>query len=493
MRNMLEIKGKVNTAICYAKVIEEDAIEQIRTMCDYELTKDSKIRIMPDVHAGAGCTIGTTMTVIDKACPNVVGVDIGCGMYTVKLKEKELDFEKIDEVCHYIPSGKNVWEGREERFDLEQLRCRRNLNNTKRLERSLGTLGGGNHFIEIDQASDGTYYLVIHSGSRNLGKQVAEYYQQLAVDLHMGKEKYFAKRDEIIKTYKAAGRGKEIQHTLKELKKSYKTKVLSVPEDLCWLYGRFLEDYLHDVEICQAFARRNRERMAEIILEKTGMSTEESFHTIHNYIDTEEMILRKGAIAARKGEKVLIPANMRDGSILAIGKGNKEWNDSAPHGAGRLMSRTRAKEQLDMETYKEVMKEVYTTSVNEQTLDEAPMAYKSLEDIIDVVSESVDVVEVMKPVFNFKARKEKYGIIYVYKRLKRIIIIGVQKMAGYICKIVIEDTHPPVWRRVVIPDKITFFELHQIIQTVFQWEDVHLHDFRIPSDDIVINDEGEDG
>ena len=324
-------------------------------------------------------------------------------LYDDQLKEKELDFEKIDEVCHYIPSGKNVWEGREERFDLEQLRCRRNLNNTKRLERSLGTLGGGNHFIEIDQASDGTYYLVIHSGSRNLGKQVAEYYQQLAVDLHMGKEKYFAKRDEIIKTYKAAGRGKEIQHTLKELKKSYKTKVLSVPEDLCWLYGRFLEDYLHDVEICQAFARRNRERMAEIILEKTGMSTEESFHTIHNYIDTEEMILRKGAIAARKGEKVLIPVNMRDGSILAIGKGNKEWNDSAPHGAGRLMSRTRAKEQLDMETYKEVMKEVYTTSVNEQTLDEAPMAYKSLEDIIDVVSESVDVVEVMKPVFNFKA------------------------------------------------------------------------------------------
>ena len=249
---MREIKGKVNTAICYAKVIEEEAIEQIRTMCDYELTRNSKIRIMPDVHAGAGCTIGTTMTVIDKACPNVVGVDIGCGMYTVKLKEKELDFEKIDEACHYIPSGKNVWEGREERLNLEQLRCRRNLNNTKRLERSLGTLGGGNHFIEIDQASDGTYYLVIHSGSRNLGKQVAEYYQQLAVDLHMGKEEYFAKRDEIIKTYKASGRRKEIQEALKELKKSYKTKVLSIPEDLCWLYGEFLEDYLHDVEICQS-------------------------------------------------------------------------------------------------------------------------------------------------------------------------------------------------------------------------------------------------
>lgn len=403
MRNMLEIKGKVNTAICYAKVIEEEAIEQIRTMCDYELTRNSKIRIMPDVHAGAGCTIGTTMTVIDKACPNVVGVDIGCGMYTVKLKEKELDFEKIDEACHYIPSGKNVWEGREERLNLEQLRCRRNLNNTKRLERSLGTLGGGNHFIEIDQASEGTYYLVIHSGSRNLGKQVAEYYQQLAVDLHMGKEEYFAKRDEIIKTYKASERRKEIQEALKELKKSYKTKVLSIPEDLCWLYGEFLEDYLHDVEICQSFAKRNREKMAEIILERTGMTAEESFHTIHNYIDTEEMILRKGAIAAHQGEKVLIPVNMRDGSILAIGKGNKEWNDSAPHGAGRLMSRTKAKDQLDVEAYKESMKGIYTTSVNEQTLDEAPMAYKSLEDIIDVVRESVDVVEVMKPVFNFKA------------------------------------------------------------------------------------------
>ena len=219
----------------------------------------------------------------------------------------------------------------------------------------------------------------------------------------MGKEEYFAKRDEIIKTYKASERRKEIQEALKELKKSYKTKVLSIPEDLCWLYGEFLEDYLHDVEICQSFAKRNREKMAEIILERTGMTAEESFHTIHNYIDTEEMILRKGAIAAHQGEKVLIPVNMRDGSILAIGKGNKEWNDSAPHGAGRLMSRTKAKEQLDMEKYKESMKGIYTTSVNEQTLDEAPMAYKSLEDIIDVVSESVDVVEVMKPVFNFKA------------------------------------------------------------------------------------------
>ena len=403
MRKMLEIKGKVNTAICYAKVIEQEAIDQIQKMCDYDLTKDSKIRIMPDVHAGAGCTIGTTMTVHDKACPNVVGVDIGCGMYTVKLAEQNLDYEKIDEACHYIPSGKDVWEGREERFDLTKLKCFRYLKNTKRLERSLGTLGGGNHFIEIDQDSKGIYYLIIHSGSRNLGKQVAEYYQQLAIDLHMGKEDYFRQRDAIIKTYKEEGRRAQIQDALKELKKNYKTKVLSVPQDLCWLYGEFLEDYLYDVEICQQFARRNREKMAEIILKRTNMTAIESFHTIHNYIDTKEMILRKGAIAAHKGEKVLIPINMRDGSVIAIGRGNKEWNDSAPHGAGRLMSRTKAKEVLDMEAYEEAMEGVYTTSVNEQTLDEAPMAYKALEDIIDVIRESVDVVEVMKPVFNFKA------------------------------------------------------------------------------------------
>lgn len=400
---MLEIKGKVNTAVCYAKIVEEEAIQQIRRMCNYELAKKSQIRIMPDVHAGKGCTIGTTMTITDKVCPNIVGVDIGCGMYTVKLADKILDFEKIDEACHYIPSGMNVWEGRLERFDLTNLRCYRVLRDSKRLERSLGTLGGGNHFIEVDQSLDGTYYLVIHSGSRNLGKQVAEIYQQLAIDLHKGKEKYFKQRDEMIQTYKAAGRRKEIQAALKELEKSYEVQTLKVPEDICWLYGSFMEDYLYDVEICQRFARRNRERMAEIILERTKMTGIESFHTIHNYIDTKEMILRKGAIAAHAGEKILIPINMRDGSVIAIGKGNPEWNYSAPHGAGRIMSRTKAKETLDMNVYRKEMQGIYTTSVNEQTIDEAPMAYKSLEDIIDVIRESVDVLEVMKPVYNFKA------------------------------------------------------------------------------------------
>ena len=403
---MLEIKGKVNTAICYAKVIEEGAIEQIRRMCDYELTAGSRVRIMPDVHAGKGCTIGTTMTVTDKVCPNIVGVDIGCGMLTVKLAEKELDFEKIDAACHYIPSGMNVWEGRLERFDLTDLRCYRSLRDTRRLERSLGTLGGGNHFVEVDRSADGTNYLVIHSGSRNLGKQVAEVYQQLAVDLHMGKESYFKQRDEIIRTYKEEGRRSEIQQALKELKNNYETQALAVPADICWLYGTFLDDYLHDVEICQKFARRNREKMAEIILERTGMTALESFHTIHNYIDTKEMILRKGAIAAHAGEKVLIPINMRDGSVIAIGKGSEEWNYSAPHGAGRIMSRGKAKEAIDIEAYKESMKGIYTTSVSESTLDEAPMAYKSLEDIIDVISDSVDIIEVMRPVYNFKASED---------------------------------------------------------------------------------------
>ena len=400
---MLEIKGKVNTAICYANIIDERAVEQIGRMCDFALTEGSRIRIMPDVHAGKGCTIGTTMTITDKVCPNIVGVDIGCGMYILKLNERDLDFEKIDEACHFIPSGMNVWDGRKERFDLTDLKCYRSLKDTKRLERSLGTLGGGNHFIEIDKASDGSFYLVIHSGSRNLGKQVAELYQQLAIDLHKGMEKYFAQKEEIIRTYKEEGRRNEIQKALKELQKNYETQDLLIPEDICWLYGSFLDDYLHDVEICQRFAKRSRELMAETLLERTDMTSSESFHTIHNYIDTDEMILRKGAIAAHAGEKILIPINMRDGVVLATGKGNSEWNYSAPHGAGRLMSRSKARETLNLETYRESMKGIYTTSVNEETLDEAPMAYKSLEDIIDVIKESVDIIDIMKPVFNFKA------------------------------------------------------------------------------------------
>ena len=400
---MEEIRGKFNTAISFAKVIEDKAREQIRRMCNYDFTADSKIRIMPDVHAGVGCTIGTTMTVTDKAVPNIVGVDIGCGMYTVKLADEAIDFELVDEAAHYIPSGRNVWDFKQERFDLTELNCYRSLKETRRIEKSLGTLGGGNHFIEIDRAQDGTFYLVIHTGSRNLGKQVAELYQRLAIDLAKGKDKFFRQKEEIIAVYKSLGRRKEIQSKLKELEKEYRGKQAAMPEDLCYVFGKYFYQYLHDMELCQTFARRNRELIAKILLGKAGLTAGEAFHTTHNYIDVEELIIRKGAIAAYKGERVLIPINMRDGSVLAVGKGNPDWNYSAPHGAGRIMSRGDAKVQLSMDDYKASMAGIYTTSINESTLDEAPQAYKSLEDIIDVIGETVEIVDVMKPVYNFKA------------------------------------------------------------------------------------------
>ncbi len=403
----MEIKGKVTTAVCYASVIEKEAIEQIRTMCDYELTAGSRVRIMPDVHAGSGCTIGTTMTILDKVCPNTVGVDIGCGMYTVKLNEKELDFEQIDAAVHSIPSGMNVWESKTEEFDLIGLRCYGALKDISRLECSLGTLGGGNHFIEIDRASDGACYLIIHSGSRNLGKQVAGYYQQRAEDSLIGKDRITRERDELIRTMKAQGKDQEIHAALEQFTRTCGLSTPSIPADLCWLEGPAVTEYLNDVVVCQRFARRSREIMAEKILEKTGLTVSESFHTVHNYIDTDEMILRKGAIAAHKGEKVLIPINMRDGSVIAIGKGNPEWNNSAPHGAGRIMSRAKARSSIDLEEYRKAMQGIYSTSVNENTLDEAPMAYKSLDDIIGVIWDSVDIVEIMKPVYNFKASDDE--------------------------------------------------------------------------------------
>ena len=397
------IQGKIGSAISFAKNIEDEAREQIRTMCDYEFTRGSKIRIMPDVHAGKGCTVGTTMTVTDKVVPNIVGVDIGCGMFTVKLETDSIDFEKFDEAAHFIPSGRNTWEGRQERFNLQEMLCCRSLKDTRRIERSLGTLGGGNHFIEIDKAKDGTFYLVIHTGSRNLGKQVAEIYQKLAVDLAIGKDEMFQTQEKIIAEYKAAGRRSEIQEAIKELHRQFRARRSEVPHELCWVYGKYLENYLHDIKICQEFARLNRETMAKILLERAGIVGDESFHTTHNYIDVDEKIIRKGAISAREGEKVLIPINMRDGSVLAVGKGNEAWNFSAPHGAGRIMSRSQAKESLNLDEYKNSMSGIYSTSVNEFTLDEAPQAYKSLDDIIDVIGETVEILDVMKPVYNFKA------------------------------------------------------------------------------------------
>lgn len=400
---MFEIEGTYATAKCFATQVEDAAVEQIRTMCDTPFTEGCQVRIMPDVHAGAGCTIGTTMTIRDKAVPNVVGVDIGCGMYVVELGANDIDLARLDEACHAVPSGFAVWEGRKRHFDLTQLTCFRQLRDTRRIERAIGSLGGGNHFIEVDRADDGTCYLVIHSGSRNLGTQVARIYQQLAVDLRRGKGELLAAREDLIARYKAEGRRKEIHQALKGL--TWKERELDVPAELCWLEGAPLEDYLHDVAICQEYARLSRETMAEAVVERAGLEAGAAFHTIHNYIDVDEMILRKGAIAAHEDELVLIPLNMRDGAVLARGRGNADWNYSAPHGAGRLLSRTAARESLSLEDYRAQMAEagIYTTCVCEATLDEAPGAYKAREDIIVPIAEAVDIVSELRPIYNFKA------------------------------------------------------------------------------------------
>lgn len=400
---MFTIEGTHGTAACYATNIEDECVEQIRTMLGMPFAESANTAIMPDAHFGIGCTIGTTMRVTDAVVPNLVGVDIGCGMLTADLGYRPIDLPAFDEACHEIPSGARVWDGRKEQFDLEELRCYRELRDVKRLKRSLGTLGGGNHFIEIDIASDGMQRLVIHSGSRNLGLQVANYYQGLAVDLHSGKEGFFERKRELIDAYKSAGRRDEIQAALKELAAQYKDAELDAPADLCWLYGSYMDDYLHDVDVCQRFAARNRVRMLVEILARTGLNASSEFHAVHNYIDVDEMILRKGAIAAHAGETVLIPLNMRDGSIIAKGRGNEAWNNSAPHGAGRVMSRREARETLNLREYRAAMEGIYSTSVNERTIDEAPGAYKPIEDIIGPIADAVDIIDVMRPIYNFKA------------------------------------------------------------------------------------------
>ena len=405
---MFAIKGKFATAACYAVEVEQVAVDQIRAMCDQPFTEGCNVAIMPDAHAGVGCTIGTTMQVRGAAVPNVVGVDIGCGMYTVDLGDVDLDMEKLDEACHGVPSGFATWEGRLERFDLTDLVCYRNLKDAPRIERSLGTLGGGNHFIEVDASEDGRKHLIVHSGSRNLGTQVARHYQDFAVELQRRGPGYFEERDRIIAEYKEQGRRGEIRAALRELARRPDAHGAgsAVPDELCWLYGSQLDDYLHDVKICQAFARRSRELMASVIMDRLGLPAREGFHTVHNYIDTDEMILRKGAIAAHEGELVLIPLNMRDGSVLARGRGNAAWNYSAPHGAGRLMSRTAAKQTLSMDEFRASMEGVYTTCVCEATLDESPAAYKSADAILGPIAESVDIVERIRPVYNFKATEQ---------------------------------------------------------------------------------------
>lgn len=407
---MLELKGKNNFAKVFTNNIDEGAKSQIIELCNQEFIKGSKIRIMPDAHAGAGCTIGTTMTIEDKVVPNLVGVDIGCGMLTVELGDIDLDFEEVDKYIRgNIPSGFNINQNPKTDYkeQIEALICFRNIPKSSReFNRALGSLGGGNHFIEINIDSHGKKYLVIHSGSRNLGKQVATYYQKRAYDYHNGLNDDFEReKNELIISYKKQGRRKEIQGALKLLMKQYK-KESNIPKDLCYLEGKLMDDYLHDMDIVQNYSYVNRDVMARRIIEEClGMNYAElsKFQTIHNYIDVNEKILRKGAISAKEGEKVLIPINMKDGSIIAIGKGNPDWNYSAPHGAGRLMSRGEAKKKLNMDEYKKSMESVYTTSVSQSTLDEAPMAYKPIEEIIENIKEAVDIIDVIRPLYNFKA------------------------------------------------------------------------------------------
>lgn len=390
--------------------IEQEAIDQINTLMEQPAFSNCKVRIMPDVHAGAGCVIGFTADLGDKVIPNIVGVDIGCGMLTVELGKIDVDYAELDRVIREnIPSGFNVHEGRKIRYDrLQDLRCYRELKDTRRLERSIGTLGGGNHFIEIDEGYNGKKYLVIHTGSRNLGKQVADYYQKLAVELMQGKDEFLARQEKLIAEYKAQGRKNEIQEAISELRRNFKAKQLNIPKDLCYLTGKHRDDYLHDMRICQEYAIVNRWLIAHTICYEMGWGLSDlldSFETVHNYIDDFNMV-RKGAISAKAGEKLIIPINMRDGCIIGVGKGNEDWNCSAPHGAGRIMSRNKARESISMESFRESMNGIYTTSVCESTIDESPMAYKPMDEIIENIKDTVDISEIIKPVYNFKASEE---------------------------------------------------------------------------------------
>jgi tRNA-splicing ligase RtcB len=393
---MIEVKGKYNTAKVFTDNIESEALDQIMELCNQEFVKDSIIRIMPDVHAGAGCTIGTTMTISDKVVPNLVGVDIGCGMETIKLRQREIDFEKLDKVIYnYIPSGFDIRKRQHkyvENINLDDLACKNHVN-LERARLSVGTLGGGNHFIEVNKDSCGTLYLVVHSGSRHLGKQVAEYYQELGYRELVDTSKI---KVEIVKRLRAEGREDGIQDEIKKI------SPVKINKQLAYVQGESYNNYLHDMKIVQQYAVYNRKAIVDEIINRTGLEVEEQFTTIHNYIDLESMILRKGAISARKGERVLIPINMRDGSLICVGKGNKDWNYSAPHGAGRLMSRRKAKQAISIEEFKKSMEGIYTTSVNRSTLDECALAYKPMDEIINNIQDAVEILDIIKPVYNFK-------------------------------------------------------------------------------------------
>lgn len=396
---MLEVKGKFNTAKIFTDVVDEKSIAQVTELCNQEFCAGSRIRLMPDIHAGAGCTIGTTMTIKDKIVPNLVGVDIGCGMHTAQIAEKELDLEKLDRLIYErIPSGFNIHDkSKSSSVDLSKLRCAKHVD-IERAKKSIGTLGGGNHFIEVDRDDDGNLYIVVHSGSRHIGLEVAKYYQDAGYKALCDADKGGVQ--EIVERLKSDGRFSEISDAVKEYKAKHQTKI---PKSLAYVSGALFDDYLHDMQIIQRFAMVNRMVMLGEIAMGMGVHIADDFVTVHNYIDTENMILRKGAVSARKGEKLLIPINMRDGSLICIGKGNEDWNFSAPHGAGRLMSRAAAKRAFTVDDFRSEMDGIYTTSANQDTLDECPMAYKSMKAIVDNIGPTAEIVKVIKPIYNFKA------------------------------------------------------------------------------------------
>ena len=401
---MIEIRGKYNQAKIFTDVVDSASIAQVQELCNQEFTAQSRIRLMPDIHAGKGCTIGTTMTIADKVVPNLVGVDIGCGMETVRIRESRMELEKLDKLIYSrIPSGFSIREKAHrylDKIDLSQLYCAGHVD-LLRAEKSIGTLGGGNHFIEVDKDEEGNLYIVVHSGSRHLGVEVASYYQDQGYRVLNRTDEASVKA--FVEQLKAQGREKEIS---KELKKLKNTKRTSVPRELAYVQGELFEQYIHDMKLVQQFAMLNRQAMMDEILKGMKLHVEEQFTTIHNYIDTDHMILRKGAVSAQAGEKLLIPINMRDGSLICVGKGNADWNFSAPHGAGRLMSRAQAKQSFTVSEFKKQMAQIYTTSVNKTTLDECPMAYKGMDAILDNIGPTAEVVKIIRPIYNFKAGEE---------------------------------------------------------------------------------------
>lgn len=408
---MFTLQGKYNSCKVFTDIADAETQAQLVNLMNQPFTENSTIRIMPDCHAGAGCTIGTTMTITDKVCPNLVGVDIGCGMLAVKLKEKDINLSELDRIIHeHIPAGGCVHDNprpSKTKIDVEDLACYKDASVRDMLAYcSVGTLGGGNHFIELDKDSGGNLWLVIHTGSRHLGLEVANFYQNKAWEILTAKANNGDRKSKLnamIAQMKADRKQKDIQKAIETFNKNYHEILPSIPKDLAYLEGKCFDAYLHDMAICQQYAQDNRAEIAATIIKQMSLHELERFETVHNYIDLDNMILRKGAVSAQQGEQLIIPMNMRDGSLICIGKGNENWNCSAPHGAGRLMSRSKAKELITMSEFENSMKNIYTTSVNESTIDESPMAYKPMESIVNAVQDTVEIIDIIKPVYNFKA------------------------------------------------------------------------------------------